>query len=587
MKANTKRIFGLYWRNIKQYRLFAMIIVVSLIFATLLSLAIPYFYKLFFDALTSGDDVTSISAKLVHVIMIIFALNAGQWLFWRIMNFTASYFYGRIMANISDESFEYLHRHSYHFFSNNFVGSLVKKVSRLTHSFEVVIDKILYDLIPLILKVGIIFAVLFWLHPIIGLVMLGWTIVFLTFNYWFSIYKLKYDFARARADTRVSASLADTITNNANVKLFSSLEYETSRFKQVTEDWFRKTRLTWDLGQIAESIQTLLMVFLEFALFYFAIRFWRQGLLTVGDFVWIQAYLIDLFGRLWAFGRIIREVYEQVANAEEMIVILNQKHEIRDYAKVKPIVITRGKIEFNNVSFSYPKGNDVIRDLSFRIKPGEKVALIGPSGGGKSTITKLLLRLHDIAEGNILIDNQNVKKVTQESLRSQVSFVPQDPILFHRTLMENIRYGNRESSDEEVFAAAKLAHCHEFIIKSPKQYKTYVGERGIKLSGGERQRVAIARAILANTPILVLDEATSSLDSESEALIQKALFNLMKNKTTLVIAHRLSTIMKMDRILVLQDGQVVEEGAHADLISQETGLYKKLWDLQVGGYLEE
>lgn len=275
-----------------------------------------------------------------------------------------------------------------------------------------------------------------------------------------------------------------------------------------------------------------------------------------------------------------------MADAEEMIEVLNTKYEVQDSKKAKKLSVVRGKIEFEKVRFSYDKTVKVINNLSLRIKSGERVALVGPSGGGKSTVTKLILRFFDIQRGKIFIDGQNIKSVTQDSLRSQISLVPQDPILFHRTLEENIKYGNQDATEQEVIAAAKLANCHEFIQKFPKKYDTYVGERGVKLSGGERQRVAIARAILANNPILILDEATSSLDSKSESEIQEALQNLMKNRTTLVIAHRLSTIMKMDRIIVFQDGKIAEQGTHADLVSNESGLYKKLWDLQSGGYVK-
>ncbi|EKD93937.1 MAG: ABC transporter related protein [uncultured bacterium] len=237
------------------------------------------------------------------------------------------------------------------------------------------------------------------------------------------------------------------------------------------------------------------------------------------------------------------------------------------------------------MSFGYESESGVIQKFSFKLNPSEKVALIGPSGGGKSTLTKLMLRLFDVDKGKILIDGQDISKVTQDSLRGQIALVPQDPILFHRSLEENIRYGRLEASAEEIRAAAHLAHCHEFIEQMPKKYATVVGERGVKLSGGERQRIAIARAILANSKILILDEATSSLDSESEKLIQDALKNLMKNKTTFVIAHRLSTIVSMDRILVLEEGKIVEEGSHRVLIRKKGGLYRKLWELQGGGYL--
>lgn len=267
-----------------------------------------------------------------------------------------------------------------------------------------------------------------------------------------------------------------------------------------------------------------------------------------------------------------------------MLEVLSTPHEITDVKNAKKIKIHNGEIEFKNVSFKYTKNNDVIQDLTFKIKPSEKVALIGPSGGGKSTITKLILRLFDTSQGDILIDNQNIRNFTQDSLRKQITLVPQDPVLFHRTLYENIAYGNPKATKDAVLIASKLAYCHDFIEKFPKKYDTLVGERGIKLSGGERQRIAIARAILTNSPILILDEATSSLDSESETLIQKALKNLLKNKTAIIIAHRLSTIQSVDRILVISKGKIKEQGSHSELLQKHGGTYQKLWNLQIGGY---
>jgi ATP-binding cassette subfamily B protein len=247
-------------------------------------------------------------------------------------------------------------------------------------------------------------------------------------------------------------------------------------------------------------------------------------------------------------------------------------------------VVKNGAVDFQNVGFHYNHDTKIFHGFNLKVRPGEKLALVGPSGGGKSTVIKLLFRFKDIQEGRILIDGQDICQVTQDSLRQAVALVPQDPILFHRSLMDNIRYGRPEATDEEVYAAAKAAHAHEFISKLPEGYKTFVGERGVKLSGGERQRVAIARAILKNAQILVLDEATSSLDSESEYYIQDALNNLMKNKTTIVIAHRLSTIREMDRIIVMEDGQVKEEGTHDELLSIDEGLYQRLWNRQVHGF---
>jgi len=287
------------------------------------------------------------------------------------------------------------------------------------------------------------------------------------------------------------------------------------------------------------------------------------------------------------FGKIIRHTYENLADAEEMTKIFNTPHEIQDAPRAKKLKVVKGKIEFREVSFYYNKTRKVFEKFNLLIKGCQRVALIGPSGAGKTTVIKLLLRNHDVFGGKILIDGQDISKVTQESLWQNISLVPQDPILFHRSLMENIRYGKFDATDEEVIEASKLAHCHEFINDLPEKYNTFVGERGIKLSGGERQRVAIARAILRNAPILILDEATSSLDSHSESLIQDALDKLMKDKTVIVIAHRLSTIVKMDRIVFIDNGEIIEDGTHQQLIEIKNGHYRKLWELQAGGFIAD
>jgi len=560
---------------------------VCLLASTLIDLAIPYFYKLFFDTLSTATAKQEAVGTLVNIILIIAGAGGLQWLFQRGINFSTAYFEVGVMRDMYSSCFEYLHKHSHRFFVDNFGGSLVKKIGRFVRSFEGLVDRSYFELTPLLIKIVVIFVILCWLKPVIGLIMFAWTVIFILSTLWFTKFKWKYDTASARMDTRVTGVLADTITNNSNLKFFASLRYEMDRFAKVVGKWAKKTILSWNINQIADGFQGVMMIALEFLIMYFAIKGWSAGQLTIGDFVWIQSYLLEIFRNIWRLGRTIRDVYRNLADAEEMAVILNLEHEIKDVKKAKDIKIVSGKIEFNKVCFSYDSENtEIVHSLSFRIKSGEKVALVGPSGGGKSTITKMILRLFDIKRGKILIDGQDIKKVTQDSLRSQISFVPQDPILFHRSLMDNIRYGRLEAKDEEVMMAAKLANCHDFIMALPEKYNTFVGERGIKLSGGERQRVAIARAILMNAPILILDEATSSLDSASEAQIQEGLANLMKNKTTLVIAHRLSTITKMDRILVLQKGKIVEDGIHSDLIHQKSGLYRKLWELQVGGYVD-
>ncbi len=560
--------------------------IVSTVIDTIGSVLLPLFYKNFFDVLTIlGPETIGARDKLVHIIFIILGIQVILWIFFRASYFSNTYFQGKVMQDLTNTSFDYLHHHSFNFFTNRFVGSLVRKVNRFVDAFSGIVDKLYWDLLPLCLRVSVILLILFLRNTTLGFILLIYIILYLSLNYIFTLYKLKYDTQAAEIDSKVTAQLADTITNNVNIKLFNALPDEFNWFKNLTQKQFIINKFTWFLGGYIESIQAALGILLEFFIFYFAIGFWSQGLLTIGDFVLIQAYLLQLFSRLWDFGRVLRELYKYLANAQEMVEILDMPQEINDIPDAKNLTVNAGEVEFRNVSFTYTKTREVIKNFNLSIKPGEKVGLVGPSGAGKSTLVSLIFRFFDLTEGAIYIDGQNIAHVTQKSLRDSISLVPQDPILFHRTLIENIRYGERSASDQEVVHAATLAHCDEFIERLAQNYNTYVGERGIKLSGGERQRVAIARAILKNAPILVLDEATSSLDSHSEQVIQDALSILMEGKTAIVIAHRLSTIMKMDRIVVIRDGEIHEVGTHQELLAKEGGLYKMLWEMQVGGFL--
>lgn len=554
--------------------------------AVIVEAAVPFFYKRFFDTLAgAGVPDAAAAGRLIAIVVRIFILWGAVWLFYRIQMFSNAYFQPRVVTDLVNTCFDYLHHHSYAFFVNRFVGSLVRRVSRFADGFEVIADKILLDLFPMTLRAMITVAVLWYWHGALGAVLLLWLVVFVAANYIFATYKFKYDAAVAEADTETTARLADTITNNANVKIFTAFGDEMRGFRALTE----RLRGAWvfalRLSAVVEGAQAALMITLEFVVMYIAVRLWSRGLLTLGDFALIQGYLLALFRRLWDFWRVIRDIYKRLADAEEMTQILNMPHDVRDIPAARELDVPRGEIAFRDVRFSYTRTRDVIRGFDALIAPGEKVGFVGPSGAGKSTLVSLMFRFFDVESGGIFIDEQNIATVTQDSLRHHMALVPQDPVLFHRTLRENIRYGRRSATDEEVAEAAEQAHCDEFITRLPQGYDTLVGERGIKLSGGERQRVAIARAILKNAPILVLDEATSSLDSRSESLIQDALARLMRGKTTIVIAHRLSTIMKMDRIIVIREGRAEEAGRHADLIRASGGLYRKLWELQAGGFI--
>lgn len=553
--------------------------------SSVFELIVPLYYKKFFDILSSPITKDAAVTLLIKIISIILILNIIKWATYRTSTFINNYFQSGVMADLRRNAFDYLIRHSYNFFSNNFVGSLVQRVNRLARSFERFADRITWNVFPLGIRIIGTAIGLWYVSQVITYIIIVWALVFLLFNFFFSRWKLKYDLQAAEMDSRSTGVLADDITNQNTIQLFTGFKKESANYRSVTEEQKNMTRFTWNLDSILDAVQALLIVGIEFFLFYYAINFWRQGYLTIGAFVLIQTYLIGLVGRLWDFTRVIRDLYQSFADAEEMAQILYLPHDIKDIPTARPLEITKGEIKFAEVSFSFNETRQVLKKLNFTIRPGEKIALIGPSGAGKSTVVKLLFRLYNITDGAILIDNQNIQKVTQDSLRKNLSLVPQDPILFHRTLMENIRYGRPGATDDEVRQAAKLAHCEEFILGLTLDYDTYVGERGIKLSGGERQRIAIARALLKNAPILVLDEATSSLDSHSEVLIQDALSHLMKDKTTIVIAHRLSTIRRMDRILVIDGGEITEEGTHDSLIKNQHSLYKKLWTLQAGGFL--
>ena len=500
--------------------------------------------------------------------------------------FVINYFQSINMADLSKVCFNHLQKHSYAYFSNNFTGSIVKKTKSFVNAFEVLLDQLFFELIPAGVTIAVITIVLGRVNIFLGLGMLLWNIIFMIINWIFTKYKMKYDIQRSEAETSTSSFLADTVTNNTNIKLFNGYKKEYDGYSELAVNLHKIRRFTWDMSAKFYALQSFLMIVLEVGIFYFAIRLWSQDILTIGDFVLIQSYVLSVIMMVWDFGKIINRIYERLAEAEEMTLVLNLPHEIVDNDSATELEVNFGRIKFDKVNFAYDNNENVIDKFSLEINPKETLALVGTSGSGKSTLVKLLLRLHNIQSGRILVDGQDISKVTQESLRKNISLVPQDPILFHRSLMENIRYGKFGATDEEVIEASKLAHCDEFISKLEKGYDTFVGERGIKLSGGERQRVAIARAILKNAPILILDEATSSLDSESEKYIQESLDHLTKDKTVIIIAHRLSTIKKVDRIVVISDKKIVEDGIHSALIKLKAGIYRNLWDIQVGGFIK-
>ncbi len=574
-----------FWIGLKPQKWKLLLMVASIAIANVTLIISPLFYKRFFDVITANGANPAIAPQLVQFVIYIGLLHGLFWLMYRLAELANTTYQPMSMANLKQHAYNHLIEHSYGFFTNNFVGSLVQRVNRFGRAFERLSDNIVWNLLPLVVRVSSVLIVLFFINKWIDLVVLCWVVVFLVFNITFSRWKLKYDIKAAEVDSKSTGYLADTITNQNTVALFNGTAREKQGYKNVTTEQASLTRFRWRLDAVVNGTQGALSFGIEFLLFYVAIKYWGAGLITVGVFVLLQAYAGNLIDQLWGFTRIVRDLHEAYADAKEMVEIMKLPHEIHDTPTATDLHISKGEIAFEDLQFSFNETRKVLENISVVIKAGEKVALIGPSGAGKTTFVRLLLRLYSPTAGRICIDGQDIGKVTQESLRKHISLVPQDPVLFHRTLADNIAYGKPGASRQEIEAAAKAAHCDEFIALLPHGLETMVGERGIKLSGGERQRVAIARAILKNAPILVLDEATSSLDSHSELLIQDALNTLMRGKTTIVIAHRLSTIQKMDRIIVIDGGKIIEQGGHAELLKRKDSLYNKLWTLQAGGFL--
>ncbi len=547
----------------------------------------PLYIKQFVNVLAAGANVPNVTHILLGILAIYALINFAGWLCQRVRMLVLGRMEARVMADLYDQAFTYLLGHSHEFFISNFTGTLTRRVTRYARAFESVLDNVLLNLIPALMFIIGVVWVLSLSNIWIGMGLLAWTLIFIYVQVRMVMWLQPLRTKRIEGDSRMTGVLSDAVLNHSTITSFAALPHERSIFTFETGRWYDAVRKTMDAYTWVFGVQGFLAFLIEITILGSFAYFWQQGLLTIGDFVLIQIYIIGVINNVWDIGRNMRQLYDAFSEATEMLDIMELPHGIADVNGAKQLVVTEGAIIFDNVSFEYRDGTAILNDFELAIASREKVAFIGASGAGKSTIAKLLLRLYDLTSGEIRIDGQNIANVTQESLRHSLAFVPQEPMLFHRSLMENIRYGRNDATDDEVIEAAKQAHCYEFISKYPEGFNTMVGERGVKLSGGERQRVAIARAILKDAPILILDEATSSLDSESEALIQDALARLMEGKTVIAIAHRLSTVMKMDRLIVIEKGQVVLTGSHAELLSHKSNLYKKLWEIQAGGFIRD
>ena len=488
----------------------------------------------------------------------------------------------KIMSDVSRDAFMRVQRFSTDWHANSFAGSTVRKVTRGMWALDLLNDTILMALLPslAVLLGSMILLGLHWTS--LGAVIAVGAVVYVSMTVWFST---RYIAPAARVsnawDTKVGGTLADALTCNAVVKSFGAEAREDIRLARVIARWRRRVRRTWLRYNYTSTAQLAVLLCLRGSVIGGALLLWIAGRATPGDVTYVLTSYYIIHAYLRDVGMHINNLQRSVNDMEELVAIHDEPIGIADAADAKAIDIQGGRIVFDDVTFHYGGHREPLYDgLSVDIRAGERVGLVGRSGSGKTTFVKLVQRLYDVSGGHILIDGQDIADATQHSLRSQIAIVQQDPILFHRSLAENIAYGRPGASMAAIEQAARLANAHEFILRLPKGYGTLVGERGVKLSGGERQRVALARAFLADAPVLILDEATSSLDSESEALIQQAMERLMKGRTSIVIAHRLSTVRSLDRILVFDRGEIVEQGTHASLANRAGGIYRGLFERQ-------
>jgi ATP-binding cassette subfamily B protein len=585
--VRTMSVIRDYFAAAKRYPLLLLALGAGSLGIEVASVISPLFIKQFIDGV-AGGSATDVAIQGLFLILCLYAFVLFlRWIAGRVQIVALMYLESKVTVDLYNRAFAYLIGHSHHFFTSNFAGALQRRVSRYAQSFDTILETIIFNFFSTgIFAIGAI-IVLSQRSWLLGLGIVLWAAVCIYLQVLVARIRQPLRLARAGTETQLTGTLSDSISNQSTVSLFAADKHERSMLDRVLGDWYRASMRVNIADAWIWGIQGLLAIIIEVSLLLAAVLLWKQGLITVGDFVLIQVYVIGLVERLWGIGNSIRRLYSAFADANEMIEIFDTPHDVKDTEDAKALAVDKGEILVEHVSFGFGKERVVLQDFNLSIKAGEKVALVGPSGAGKSTVTKLLLRMYDVTDGAVRIDGQDIATVTQESLRAAISFVPQEPILFHRSLRDNIRYGRPDATDEEVIAAAKKAHCHDFIAGLAEGYETHVGERGVKLSGGERQRVAIARAILKNAPILILDEATSALDSESEALIQDALRVLMEGKTVIVIAHRLSTIMTMDRIIVIEGGKIAAEGTHDELVNHKGGLYHKLWSIQAGGFVND
>ena len=568
------------WAFSMRQKKWVVISTLAVIIAATLVTATNLLFKFIVDNISAGNLGIIFFLALAYP-----ALVYAETLFWRLSGFMGMNWVTKMEYDIYNNLVAYTLKHSHNYFINRFAGSLLSKVDNVAESA----NQLVHDYLSAHLETSVLiitsFILIYRVDTLVGVLSTCLLVLLIILNKNVTPRQGRLSLRNAETYTTLRGHIVDTFTNISAVRQHSARDFEEQKLDLLAEESRVAHKNSWFYSELVIVLNmTVVFIFTVVIMYILALR-WQAGLVTAGDLVLMMVIFSTITGSLTRLGRAFNQTAKAFGKMKEGLSVLISAHEIEDKPNAQQLVAKGGEIEWKNVSFVYAE-SPVFTNFSLTIKPGQRVGLVGPSGAGKTTFVSLLLRQHDIQGGAITIDGQNIAEVTQDSLREHIAVVPQEPMLFHRSIRENIAYGKPGATDKEIIEVAKKAQAHDFIMKLEEGYDTMVGERGVKLSGGQKQRVAIARAMLKDAPILVLDEATSALDSESEVLIQQALEVLMEGKTVIAVAHRLSTLREMDRIIVLEAGKIVEDGNHATL-SKGSGTYARLWAHQAGGFLQD
>lgn len=578
-------VYKFLWKYISKLKFLYFSVILSIVFGELFLQSSFFYAAKIVDLLADNSDRLVLFRRTVFYALIVTGLLFGKGLLFNVMIFLEARFLPVYMSKISKDLFKYAHRHSTAFFAEEMAGNISSKIRNIIDNSYDIYYQILWGVISPLIAISITFLFIFNVNIELAFIMLGLNIL-LIFTLWrVSIRMIPYSEKRADAMSASHGVLVDSISNSALVKNFSNYLFEKRHYFKFVKKAALADRMETRAYGFLFVTQGVIRAFLQAVFYTLPLWYWYKEEITVGDYVLIASLINGLSNIYNHMSMTFLQYFKSYGSIKDGLELLARPSEVLDCPNAKPLKISSPDISIEHLYYHYKGNEPLFKDFNLDVPAYQKVGLIGRSGSGKSTLIKLLSRYYDIQSGEIKISGQNIATVTQDSLRRAIALIPQDPSLFNRTIMENIRYGNLQASDQEVYEAAKKAYCHDFITALPQGYDSKVGERGVMLSGGERQRIAIARAILKNAPILILDEATSALDSESENYIQDALRELMKDKTVIAIAHRLSTLKEMDKLVVMENGRIIEQGSHQSLIRRK-GSYYNFYQMQTSGFLK-